>query len=383
MRILHMADLHVGKSLNGFSLLPDQQVVFGQIVAYARSERVQAAVVAGDVYDRQTPSAEAVRLFDDFLTALSAEVEAVLIVSGNHDSPDRLAFAGRILEARGIHLRCDYTPGRPPVTLEDAHGAVDFHLLPFLRPASVRRYFEGERIDGCQEAVLSALSALPVDAARRNVVVAHQFFAPPYGEEPQRSDSEAVAVGGLDRVDAALLDAFDYAALGHLHGPQRVGREEVRYAGSPLKYSFSECFHRKSVVLADVRGKGDVRVDLLPLAPPRDLRRIRGPLADLLRPEIVACGNREDYLHVTLTDEDTVLDAAGKLRSVYPNVMAVAFDNARSRAEGAVGEDAPLPERRSPDALFGDFFLAQNGAPVRDDLLPFVEEALAEAGCGE
>lgn len=377
MKFFHLGDLHIGKTVNGFSMLEDQAHALDQVYTYLQAHRPDAVIIAGDVYDKTTPSAEATQLFDAFLTRLGQSGAAVLLISGNHDSPERLSFAANLLKDQGIHL-CGVFCGAPrQVTLQDAYGPCHFHLMPFIKPAHVRAHFpENDAIHSYSDAMRTVLEASPPEAGARNVLIAHQFVAGA-GQTPERSDSEVEPVGGIDAIPASLFDAYDYVALGHLHGPQQVGRPAVRYSGSLLKYSFSECFQRKSVCMVELGAKGDVSFDLLPLTPLHDMRKISGPLAQLTAPEIVHAGNPYDYLHVTLTDEAETYDPIGKLRAVYPNVMELRFDNARARSQGATS-DAAVLAAKSPLSLFCEFYEAQNGQPPSDSQVAAARSLLAE-----
>lgn len=368
MRFFHLADLHIGKTVNGFSMLEDQRHILGQVLALAQEHRPDALVLAGDIYDRVSPGAYAVRLYDAFLTDAARQGLPVLVVAGNHDSADRLGFAGRILQESRVYSFGPCTGSGTTVTLGAGDAETDFTLLPFVRPGMVRRFFPEERLDTHHDAVRLVLENTPLRPGVKNVLVAHQFVVAG-GERPATSDSEVVSVGGTEEVDAALFDAFDYVALGHLHGPQRVGREAVRYAGSPLKYSFSERHHQKGVTLVEL-GE-EVTTRLLPLAPLRDMRQVEGTLDELLQPLVVAAGDPEDYLKVVLRDEEEVPDAIGKLRRAYPNVMELRYHNRRSEALGA-GPAGPGIEQKSPLELFVEFYTQQNGAPpsgVQRDIL--------------
>lgn len=375
MKWMHLADLHIGKTVNGFSMLEDQRVVLAQIVEHVRAEGPDAVLVAGDVYDRQVPSEQAVRLYDEFLTALAKLGVPVLVVAGNHDSAERLAFGGQLLRQSGVHV-CGVFDGAPQrVTLHAGGAPVHFYLMPFVKPAAVRRFFPEAGIESYNDALKAVLSAAKVDADAPNVLVAHQFFAAS-GAEPERSESEIQPVGGLDRVDARLCDAFDYVALGHLHGPQRVGRETVRYAGSPLKYSFSECRQSKGVTVVEMQG-GAFAHRRLPLRPLHDMREVRGPLEALLDKSVVQDADPEDYLRVTLTDEREVPGALPKLRGAYPNIMLLGYDNARTRAASSFAE-APAVRHKTPFELFCELYQTQNGAALDDDLAQMVQRALRQ-----
>lgn len=378
MRFFHLADLHLGLLLRGFSLIPDQRYILEQIIALADAHRPDALVIAGDLYDRQQPPVEAVRLLDYFLTALSARSIPVLIISGNHDSPERLGFAGDILQRQGIYLSAVFDGSPRRVTLTDAQGAVDFWLLPYLRPGLARPFFPDSPIQTTHQAVEAVLRATPIDPDRRNVLVAHQFVTAG-GYEPERSESETSQVGGLDAVDAGLFDAFDYVALGHLHKPQRMGRDTVRYAGSPLKYSFSEWRSAKTMPLVTLEEGGQASLQLLPLSPLRDLRPVEGPLEQLLREDVASAGNAEDFLQVTLTDREEPLSALARLRRTYPHVLSLRWDGAAEPEKADPLSVGDLP-RLSPQALFSAFCEAQMGAPPPEDWTRLFDQRFGEEG---
>ena len=372
MKFFHLSDLHIGKRLCEVSLGEDQRVLLRRILALCETHRPDALVIAGDIYDKTVPPAESVGILDEFLTGSAELGIPVLLISGNHDSPERLDYGSRLLEARGIYLEGIFRGAPRRVTLEDAFGPVDFWLLPFVKGASARPFFPDREIKNEQDAVQAALSAIAPDPARRNVLVAHQFVTG--SGAPLRSDSETVSVGGSDNVDASLFDAFDYVALGHLHIPQQVGRETVRYCGSPLKYSFSEWKTPKSVTMVELREKGDAEISQLPLTPLRDLRQIEGPLEQLLDPDVVSAADPADYLRVILTDGEEQLDPLERLRQCYPNLLRLDFRR-RGEAPGLSGDAAParpLPE------LFADFYEMQQGAPLEG-----VKKRLADKVFGE
>ena len=371
MRFFHLSDLHLGKRVNEFSMLPDQAHILGRILALAEEERPEAVVIAGDVYDKPAPPAEAVTLFDGFLCSLVRLGTRVLAVSGNHDSPERLAFASRLLRGGGVYLSPVYDGTLEPVTLRDEFGPVRFYLLPFLKPASVRRFFPEKAIESYTDALAAALDSAGADPGERNVLVAHQFVTGAEG-----SDSEERSVGGADDVDAAVFDGFDYVALGHLHRPQSVGgQDRLRYCGSPLRYAFSEA-GQKSVTLVELGEKGSLAVRSLPLTPLREMREIRGAFAVLADPGARGGAGAEDYLHIILTDEEEIPDAVGRLRQVYPNLMRLNYDNTRTRA-GLSPLGAAEPERRTPLELFGEFYEKQNGCPLSGEQERFAAELMA------
>lgn len=378
MTIFHLADLHIGKSVNRFSLLEDQRHILEQIIEAAQTERPDVILIAGDVYDKSSPGRAALALYDDFLTGLAKTGIPVLIIGGNHDSPQQLAIAGRIIEARGIHITGGFEGKMKQVTLADEWGEVDFHLLPYIRPADVRGCFPDTAADSYHSAVAAVLAAFPPTPGRRNVLVAHQFVTAG-GADPERSDSETEPVGGVGNVDASLFEGYDYVALGHLHGPQKMGRDTVRYAGSPLKYSFSEVRQKKAITVPSLGAGGELTLRQLPLTPLHDMRKIRGPLEQLTACEVVSVADPADYLHITLTDEEELVDPIGKLRRVYPNVMELAFDNSRSRAEGSFSAEI-IPEDKSPFELFAGFYESQNGQPLNGAQAETTKKLLKEGG---
>lgn len=360
MKLIHLSDLHLGKRVNGFSMIEDQTYILTKILEIVEAESPDGVILAGDLYDKPVPPTEAVRLFDDFLVALAARRVPVFAISGNHDSADRLAFGSRLMDAEGVHLAQAYRGDVAPFPLEDGLGPFFVYMLPFIRPADVKNALPEAEIETYTDAVRAAVRRMAPDPAARNVLVAHQFVT---GAE--RSDSEEVSVGGLDNVDASAFEPFDYVALGHIHGPQNIGGPRVRYCGTPLKYSFSEEAHTKSVTVAEFGKKGELSVRTVPLTPLRDLRTVRGTYDELtLRAnyEGTATG---DYLRAVLTDEMDVPDAAARLRVIYPNLMKVEYDNQRTRALGATPM-AEAAERRSELELLAEFFEKANGRPLSE-----------------
>ncbi len=360
MKFFHISDLHIGKRVNGFSMLEDQRWILGQILELAGEEQPDGVLIAGDLYDKQLPSAEAVQLVDDFLYGFVERGIPVFAVSGNHDSAERVAYGARMLERSGLYLSrvFDGTLQCVPFVSKSGERAA-IYLLPFVRPSSVRRFFPDEEITTTQQAVEEILEHTELSKDCVNILVMHQFMLGAVSCE-----SEELSVGGSDQVDASLTEAFDYVALGHLHGPQRVGRETARYCGSPLKYSFSEATQKKSVTVVEIGSENCVKIRTLPLTPLHDLREIRGPIGELLSPEVAAAANPEDYLHVTLTDEGEVLDAIGRLRAVYPNIMRLDF--ARKESQELHEEELRLGEK-SPQELFAEFFEKQYGTALTEE----------------
>ena len=367
MKLIHLSDLHLGKRVNEFSMLEDQAYILEQILAIIDAEQPQAVLIAGDVYDKAVPSAEAVQLFDDFLCRLSRRRLQVFVISGNHDSAERIAFGGRLMDGSGIHLSPVYNGTVEPISLTDEWGAVDVYLLPFIKPAHVRRCFPEASIESYTDALAVAIAAMEVKEDRRNNLLTHQFVT-----GALRSDSEQISVGGADNVDAAVFAPFDYVALGHIHRPQSIGREAVRYCGTPLKYSFSEAGHRKSVTVVELREKGDLTIRTHPLTPLHDLRELRGNYLDLTDRRNYAGTATEDYLHITLTDEEDIPDAVSKLRTVYPNLMKLDYDNTRTRYQMEITGGTEV-ERKSPLELFGELFEKQNNRPLSSGEESFLE----------
>lgn len=359
MKLIHLSDLHLGKRVNEFSMIDDQRYILDQILQVLDAERPDAVLIAGDVYDKPVPTAEAVALLDRFLVDLSRRELQVFVISGNHDSAERMAFGGRLMEQSGVHLAPVYDGTAARWTLTDEHGPVNLYLLPFVKPVHVRRCFPEREIETYTDAVAAAVEAMDVDPAARNVLVTHQFVT-----GADRCESEEVSVGGSDNVDASVFDGFDYVALGHLHGPQTVGRETVRYCGTPLKYSFSEVHHKKSVTVVELGEKGNVTVRTVPLTPQRDLVELRGTYEDVTRRDFYeGTGYGDSYVHITLTDEEDVPDALAKLRLIYPYLMKLEYDNCRTRAAG-VGDGGGDLRHSSPMELLEEFYEKQNGQPM-------------------
>lgn len=368
MKFIHLSDLHLGKRVNEFSMLEDQEFILTRIINIIDRQSPDAVVIAGDVYDKSIPSVEAVQLFDDFLYRLAKRGLRVFIISGNHDSAERMSFGARLMDKSGIHLSQAFDGKAQPIILEDSHGPVAFHLLPFVKPAHVRRVYTEEAIETYTDAIRCAIGHMEIDPALRNVLVTHQFVT-----GASRSDSEEISVGGSDNVDVSVFEAFDYVALGHIHGPQHIGRETVRYCGTPLKYSFSECSHEKSVTVVELREKGSVSITAVPLEPRRDMRRIKGTYEQLTyRPNYEGTAV-DDYMHITLTDEEDVPDAVSRLRTVYPNLMKLEYDNTRTRSAGNLGE-LVVQENKSELELFCELYEIQNGKPMSEEQLEFSRE---------
>ncbi len=370
MRFLHTSDLHLGKQLNNVSLLKDQEHILAQIVSIAQEEKVDAVLIAGDIYQRAAPQAEAMALFDRFATDLTDAGIKVLAISGNHDSQQRIQYFSGLVQKAGLYIAGDFTGSIQKVELYDEHGVIALYLLPFVKAGQVRRFLgEESGIATCQDAIAALLSAIDLDPCARNLLLCHQFVT---GAE--RSESEENSVGGLDSVDYRVFDAFDYVALGHIHKPQRMGREGVRYAGSPLKYSFSECDHEKSVLLVNVGAEKALSVRAIPLKPLHDMKKIRGTIG-----EIMAMDYSEDYVWVTVTDENVPPDTRSRiLAGVFPNMMHFSVDNSGTRFDMDILSGQRI-EEKTPIQLFREFYIDRHGGREPDaDRIRLVEGILKE-----
>ncbi|MBQ9756623.1 MAG: exonuclease SbcCD subunit D [Clostridia bacterium] len=354
MKFLHISDLHLGKRLNEYSLIEDQRFILNQILKITAEEKPDGLLIAGDVYDKSVPSAEAVSLFDEFLVNLSKTGVKTFIISGNHDSPERLSFGSRLMDKSGIYISMVYVGKVEPITLYDEFGALNVYMLPFVKPVHVKRYF-GEEIDSYTKALSVAIENMKVNENERNLLITHQFVT-----GSSRTDSEDLSVGGTDNVDVCVFDPFDYVALGHIHRPQKCVKDTVRYSGTPLKYSLSEAQDQKSISIVEMGKKGEISVRLAPLTPLRDLTQIKGKYQDLMQKSFYEGTTlKEDYVYITLTDDEEIPDVMAKLRTVYRNVTALRYDNKRTQAKGGV-EFISQVENKTPLELFGDFYRMQN-----------------------
>ena len=410
MKFLHISDLHIGKRVNEFSMIEDQKYILRQIKKIALEKQVDAVMIAGDIYDKPVPSAEAVQLFDQFLTELADCGKKVFAVSGNHDSAERIAFGAQLMSSREVYVSPVYDGTVKCVTCQDAYGELCIWLLPFIRPAAVRHAWRNmaeeagmenvirnmqtdsetmmedvggtkqdltqeddvETVETYQDALQYVVTHMPVDTSKRNILVAHQFVT-----GASRCESEEISVGGLDQIEAGVFDIFDYVALGHIHSPQHIGRETLRYCGTPLKYSFSEAEQKKSVVVMEIKEKGDIFIEKVPLKPLRDLRKIRGTYMELMSKDFYEGTDTGDYLQITLTDEEDVPDGMAKLRTVYPNLMQLVYDNSRTRQSRQV-EVTERVEQKSEMELFEEFYEIQNNQPMSEDQQNFIKNLLEE-----
>lgn len=379
MKLLHISDLHIGKRVNEFSMIEDQKYILRKILAIADDQQADGVMIAGDIYDKPVPSAEAVQVFDWFLTELADRGKQVYAVSGNHDSAERIAFGAQLMSGRGVYVSPVYRGDTARFTIQDAYGELCIYLLPFIKPAVVRHALEnapdmeGKTLpESYHDTVKLAVERMGVDSSKRNILIAHQFVT-----GAGRCDSEEVSVGGLDNVDADVFDIFDYVALGHIHSPQHLKRETVRYCGTPLKYSFSEADQEKSVTVVEFKEKGDVKISTVPLVPLHDMRKIRGTYLEVTELSFYKNTDTEDYVQITLTDEEDIPDGLQKLRIIYPNLMRLEYDNSRTK-QSRIIESAEEIEQKSELELFAEFYELQNNQEMSREQTAFVEQLIEE-----
>ena len=382
MRFLHLAELHIGKRVNGFSMLDDQIYILNEILKLVEENQTDAVLIAGDVYDKALPSAQAVQVLDQFISKLVELGQQVFISSGNHDSAERLAFGCDVMKKAGVYVTPVFSTIPEPIVLQDTWGEIGFYMLPFLKPSMVRSVLERENVQpdhmeeehqaitSYQDALASVMSRMQPPKERRNILLAHQFLT-----GAKQDDSEEFMVGGVENVDYELFADFDYVALGHIHRAQKVGKDYIRYSGTPLKYSFSEASHKKSVTLVEIEEKGNISIQELPLKPLRELRKLKGSYDELVSRENYVGTNTEDYLHITLTDEEEILDVMNKLRFIYPNMMKLEYDNTRTRMRQQI-----VPQERAvqknPMELFETFYEQQNNQKMTEAQRDFAQNIL-------
>lgn len=372
MKLMHISDLHLGKRVNEMSMLEDQTYILKEILRIAQEQNVDGILAAGDIYDKTVPSAEAVQLLDRFLTEASEKQIPVFFISGNHDSAERLSFGARLLDKGGIYISPVYVGKTEPITLTDEFGKLNLYLVPFVKPSAVRRFFPEQKMDTYQEAFAAVMDSLQPDLCERNVLVAHQFFA-----GAARSESEDISVGGIDMISTDVLPPFDYVALGHIHRPQNIGKESVRYSGTPLKYSFSEVKDQKSVTIIQLKEKGTVSIGTIPLKPLHDLREIRGSYEEVTLLDNYKDTDVNDYVRITLTDEEDIPNALGKLRVIYPNLMKLDYDNRRTREYRSV-EHSEAAEQKTPMEYFQEFYQMQNNQEMSEQQQAYLQKIIED-----
>ena len=377
MKFIHLSDLHLEKRVNEYSMLEDQEYILKIIINIVDDEKPDGVIIAGDVYDKSVPAAEAVQLFDNFLVRLAKRKLEVFVISGNHDSPERIAFGARIMDASGIHMSPVYDGNIAPISMRDGYGTVDVYMLPFIKPAHVRRFCDDE-ITTYTDAINHAISKLSINHDNRNILVTHQFVT-----GSSRSESEEISVGGSDNVDAYVFEPFDYVALGHIHSPQNCGSEYIRYCGTPLKYSFSEANDQKSVTVVEFLEKGNVSYKTVGLISLHDLVELKGTYKELTLKEFYENTTwQEDYTHITLTDEEDIPDAIGKLRTVYHRLMKLDYDNKRTRSSMEI-RGATDVESKSPLELFSDFYELQNNQSMNPEQFEYMKSLIEKTWEGE
>jgi DNA repair protein SbcD/Mre11 len=373
---MHLSDLHLGKLVLEQSMIDDQKYILNQIIDIVKKEQVDIVLIAGDVYDKSIPTIEAVNLFSDFLTRLYKLKVLVFVISGNHDSKDRLSFGNELFVDNGIYIEGIFNGNLRCETINDKDGKLNIYMLPFIKPVEVKRFYPDEIIDTYDDAIKCILKHSSINKSERNIVMVHQFVTS-LGEDVIRSDSESISLGGIDNIDVTLFKDFDYVAMGHIHGPQKVWRETARYSGSPLKYSFSEVNQKKSVCIIEFNSKEDINISKIPLIPIRDMRVIKGPFDKLISKEIVNLENKNDYLNVVLTDDDYIINAIGKLRKFYPNILKLEYENKISSNE--VSDNIDIDKSNmSPIDLFSEFYKMQNGIELPAKKRKIIEEVIKE-----
>ena len=370
MKLLHLADLHIGKRVNEFSMIEDQRYILTKILNIIDEEKPDAILIAGDVYDKSVPSSEAVEVLDKFINDIASRKIETFIISGNHDGAERLAFASKLIDTTGIHISPAYNGKVDAKTLKDEYGSVNFYMLPFIKPINVKQIFKLEENISYSEAVKIAIEKMNIDKSQRNVLLSHQFVT-----GASVCDSEDLSVGGTDGVSASVYEDFDYVALGHIHGPQRVSRDTIRYSGTPLKYSFSEVNHKKSVTIVNIEEKGNVTVSTIPLNAKRDLVELKGKYDELMDKSFYDKKNLDDYYHITLTDENDVVDAIFKLGKIYKNIMKLDYDNARTQSIGKLTAVNDV-EYKQPIELIDDFYKKQNGLDMDENQLSYINSII-------
>lgn len=373
MKLLHLSDLHLGKRINEFSMLEDQEYILAKIINIIDEQTLDGVIIAGDVYDKSVPSAEAVDLFDDFLVNLSNRMLKVFVISGNHDSAERIAFGGRLMNKSGIYMSPVYKGKIDPIVVNDSFGDINIYMLPFVKPANVRRFYPDNEISSYTDAIETIIDDMHIDKSKRNILITHQFVT-----GASRTESEDISVGGTDNVDVSVFDKFDYVALGHIHRSQKCTSDYIRYSGTPLKYSFSEANDKKEVVILDIKEKGNIELSFIPLIPKRDMVEIKGKYDEIMLKSFYEnTSYNEDYMHITLTDEEDIPDVLTKLRVIYKNIMRLDYDNQRTRHSIEIN-GAENMERKSPFEYFSEFYEMQNGQALSDEQAKFMTEIIEQ-----
>lgn len=379
MKILHLADLHIGKIVLEQSMLEDQKYMLNQIIEKIKEEKIEVVLISGDVYDRGVPPADAVEVLDDFLKVLIKDLKLkVCMIAGNHDSKERLNFGSKIFANDGLYICADYNGSLEKIEMEDEFGNLNIYMLPYIKPVEIRQYFEEKEITSYHDAVKQVIEKEDINTNERNIILSHQFVTAG-NEEPEKSDSETMFLGGTENVDVSCYKDFDYVALGHIHGPQRIGRDTARYAGTMLKYSFSEVNQKKSLTILDFKEKNDLKIELIPLKPLRDMRVIKGPIEELLKEENYMTTNREDYIKAVITNEEPVYDAIGKIKKIYPNTLRLEIENSKMMNGTEVNmTNLDRIKKKDEVELFNEFFKFQHNQDLNEIQLEIMKEVANE-----
>lgn len=379
MKILHLADLHFGKILQEQSLIEDQEYILKEIINIIKEKEIKALLISGDIYDRSVPPTEAVNLLDNFLKILIKDLKIkVFIISGNHDSKDRLGFGNKIFEDEGLYIESKYNGRLKKVRLEDEYGPLNIYMLPFIKPVEVKKFFEDDLENNYDLAINKIIEKEEIDKSERNIIMVHQFVTAG-NVKPERTESEVLSLGGIENVDVSNFKSFDYVAIGHVHRPQKIGRDTARYAGTILKYSFSEINHNKSIPIIDIKEKGNITINLLPLKPLRDMREIKGPIEELIKEENYKEGNLEDYIKAIITNEEPVYDAIGKIKKIYPNTLKLEIQNSKT-INSNTEQNINLEEvkKKSELEIFSDFYKLQNNLDLNEKQKEIVKNIISE-----
>lgn len=379
MKFLHLADLHLGKILQEQSLIEDQEYMLNQIIEIIEKENIDAVLISGDVYDRSVPPAEAVNLLDCFLKTLIKELKIkVFMIAGNHDSKDRLAFGSKIFEDEGLYIESKYNGDLRKVELQDEYGKLYIYMLPFVKPIEVKQFFEDDLENNYNVAINKIISKEKINVEERNIILVHQFVTAGM-VEPERTESEVLSLGGIENVDVSNFNDFDYVAIGHVHRPQKIGRNTARYAGTMLKYSFSEINHNKTIPIIELKDKGDININLVQLNPLRDMREIKGPIEELIKQENYECGNTNDYIKAVITNEEPVYDAIGQIRRIYPNTLKLEIRNSKT-ISNVEEQNINLEnvKKKTELELFADFYKAQNNADLDEKRTEIIKNIISE-----
>lgn len=372
MKILHLSDLHLGKKVNEFSMLNDQQYILNQILNIVDNENLDCVIIAGDIYDKSVPPAEAIQIFDSFLFSLSERKLSVFMISGNHDTAERISFGGRLMTSSGVYISPVFNGKINPVTLHDEYGDINFYMIPFVKPFHVRKFFPDESTESYTDAMKTVIKNMNINSEYRNILITHQFIT-----GASFGDSEEFSVGGTDNIDADVFDDFDYVALGHIHRPQNIGSKRIRYCGSQLKYCIEEVSQQKSVTIAEIGVKGNLDIREIPLVPKRDMKVYKGTYKKLTDIDFYSNINTDDYIFITLTDEEDIPDANKKLHKIYPYMMKLSYDNSRTKNHSVIKSDI-RNEKLPPIQLFSEFYESQCNHKMSSEQYEFVDSLIRE-----